>query len=113
MYKLQCVAKADKLNVRPQKKRSLISNENPTSISNKGHGIDQANKRQKGVERQPIDVGVEAREEACGVKNLYKRVIRTEKKVYMPLLPLNFKGIEILEDLNNRMEWVLRDYGIS
>ena len=34
----------------------------------------------------------------------------TGKKVYRPPLPLTYKEIEFLEELNNSMEHVFRDY---
>ena len=39
-----------------------------------------------------------------------KGVIRTEKKFYRPPLPSTYQETELLEDLNNGMEWVLRYY---
>ena len=40
-------------------------------------------------------------------------MIRTGKKVYRPPLPSTCTETEISEDLNDGMEWVLRDYGLS
>ena len=42
-----------------------------------------------------------------------KGVICTEDKFHMPTLPSTYKWTELLEGLNERMEWVPRDYGIS
>ena len=40
-------------------------------------------------------------------------MICTGKKVYRNPLPSTYKETELLEDLNDGMEWVLRDYGTS
>ena len=50
--------------------------------------------------------------EAC-VKTIEHGVIHTGKKVYRPPLPSTYKETEFWEGLNNGMEWVFRDYGIS
>ena len=42
-----------------------------------------------------------------------KGVIVTGKKVYTPRLPSTYKETELSEELNDGMEWVLRDYRIS
>ena len=75
--------------------------------------MDKAIKRRKGVESYPTPVGVEAGAEACGKNPTEKVVIHTGKKVYRPPLPSTYKETELSENLNNGMEWVFRDYGIS
>ena len=47
--------------------------------------------RHKGVEGQPISVGVDAGAEACGKNPIEKGVIRIRKKVYKPPLPSTYK----------------------
>ena len=42
-----------------------------------------------------------------------KGVIQTGKKVYRPPLPPTYKETELSEDLDDVMEWVLRDFRIS
>ena len=51
--------------------------------------------------------------EACGKPHKKKVVIHTVKKFYRPPLTSTYKETELLEELNNGMEWVLRDYGRS
>ena len=70
-------------------------------------------KIRKWVESQPISVGVEAMSDACRKTLTEKGVIRTGKKVYMPPLPYTYKENELSEDLNDGMEWLVREYGIS
>ena len=65
--------------------------------------MDKAIKRCKGVESQPIHVGVEARADKCGKTPTEKGVIRTGQKVYRPTLTYTYKETEILEDLNDGM----------
>ena len=73
--------------------------------------MDKAIKICKGVESQPVNVGVEARLDACGEAPTENGIIRTGNKVYRPPLPPTYKEIEISEDLNDGTEWVLRYYG--
>ena len=75
--------------------------------------MDKAIKIRKGIEIQPIYLGVETRADACGKPPTEKGVIRKRKKVYMPPLPSTYKETELLDDLNDGMEWVFRDYEIS
>ena len=63
--KFQSVVEADQQNGEPKDKRPLAENENPASRSNKEQDTYKAVKRQKGVEGQPIAIGVEAGAEAC------------------------------------------------
>ena len=51
--------------------------------------------------------------EACGKPHTKKVVIHTVNKFYRLPLPSTYKETELLEELNNGMEWVLRDYGRS
>ena len=53
--------------------------------------MDKSTKRLKPVERHPIAVGVEARENECGENPTEKRVICTGKKVYRPPLSSTYK----------------------
>ena len=62
------MAEAKQHNIGLQKKRLLAENENPNSVSNKGHEIDQATKIWKGVYGYYIAIVVGARSEACGDK---------------------------------------------
>ena len=73
--------------------------------------MDKASKRQNVVEGHTISIDVEARVEACGKSPTEGGVIRTGNKVYRPLLPYTYKETEFLEDFNDRMEWVFREYG--
>ena len=75
--------------------------------------MDQSKKSRKGIEGQTLAVCVEARAEAYGSKHPEEGVIWTGKKVYMPQLPSKNKEVELSEDLNYGMEWVLRYYGGS
>ena len=75
--------------------------------------MDKTTKIWKGVEGHTIAVGVEARVEACGKTPKEKGVIHTGKKVYRPPLPSTCKEMELLEDLNDGIEWVFIDYRIS
>ena len=59
----QSVVEAEQQNDGPYQKRPLIENENPTRNSNQKQGMDEATNRRKGVERNPIAVGVETRVE--------------------------------------------------
>ena len=63
--------------------------------------MDKSTKRRKGVERQTIAVGVEARSYECEKKPIEKGVIHTGKKVYRHPIPSTYKEIELLEDLND------------
>ena len=65
MSKFKIVVEAEQQKGGPQKKRSLVKNETPASRSNQEQGIDKSTKRHKGVEIQPIAVGVESRADAC------------------------------------------------
>ena len=49
----------------------------------------------------------------AGGDPIEKGVILTGKKVYRPSLPSTYKETELLEELNDGMEWVLIDYGVS
>ena len=73
--------------------------------------MDKSINRQKLVEGQTIAVGVDAGADACGKNPIEKGVISTGKKVYRPPLPSTYKETELLEDLNDGMEWVFRYYG--
>ena len=55
--------------------------------------MNQATKIRKGVNRQTISVGVEARAEACGET--------PGNKFYRIPLPSTYKETEILDNLNN------------
>ena len=105
----QSVVEAEQKYGGPHQKRPQAENKIPASKSKQGQGMDKAIKRQKWVEIQPIAVGVDAGEEACGKTSTKKEVICTGKKVYMPPLPYTYKETELSEDLNNGSEWVFRD----
>ena len=49
----------------------------------------------------------------AGKNHIEKGFICIGKKFYRPPLPYTYKRKELSEDLNNVMEWVFRDYGIS
>ena len=70
------------------------------------------NKIWKGGERQPIDIGIGKIAEASGKITPEKGDILTGKKFYRSPLPSTYKEMELLEDLNDGLEWVFRDYGI-
>ena len=72
----------------------------------------KAIKRKKLVEGQPISVCIDTGAEACGKNPTEKGVIRTGEKLYRPPLPSTYKETEILEDLNDGTERVLKYYGI-
>ena len=65
--------------------------------------MDQATKRQKRVEIQPIDICVEESTETCGETSSENGVICTGKKVYRPPLPSTYKKTELLEYLKYGM----------
>ena len=87
MSTFQIVVEAEQQNGGPQKRRLLEENGNSTSRSNHEQEMDKAIKRRKGVEIQPISVGLDAGTEACSKKPTEKIVICTGKKVYRPPLP--------------------------
>ena len=86
----QSLVEAEQRNGGPQKKRPLAENENPASMSNQEQGVDKYIKRQKGVEFQPISVGIDAGAEACGKPPVEKGVICTRKKFYRTPLPSTY-----------------------
>ena len=57
--------------------------------------MEQAIKRKKWVESQPIAIGVESRVEACGKNPAEKEVICTGNKVYRTPLPSTYKETEL------------------
>ena len=63
--------------------------------------------------RQTIAVGVEARADACRAKPIDKGVVFIGKKFYRTPMSFNYKETELSENLNDGMEWVFRDHGIS
>ena len=109
----QSVVAAEQRNCGPQPKRPLAENKNPASRSNQEQGMDKSIKRQKLFESQTIAVGVDAVSEVCGKNPTEQGVIRTGKKVYRPPLTSTYKETELLEDLNDGMECLFRDYGRS
>ena len=74
--------------------------------------MDKSIKIWKGVESHPIAIGVETRADTCGKPPTEKGVIHTGNKSYRHPLPSTYKRTELLEDLNDGMEWAFRDYGI-
>ena len=73
--------------------------------------MNQSTKRSKGYEGKTIPIGVNARIEAFREPYPEKGVICSEKKFYTLPLPYTYKETELSEELNDGMEWVLRDYG--
>ena len=63
--KFKIVVEAEQWKVGPQQKQPLAENKPPARRSNQEQRIDKSIKRHKGVEIQPIAVGVESRSDAC------------------------------------------------
>ena len=75
--------------------------------------MEKSSKKNKGVESEYTDVCVEARADTCVKPPIEMGVIVTGKKVYrLPLLSI-YKEMDLPEDLNDGMEWVIRYYGKS
>ena len=75
----QSVVDEERLNRKPQKKRTLVENEKPIRRSNQEQRMDKSIKRQKGVEGQPISLGVDAGSKTCG-ENPYKRELYAQRR---------------------------------
>ena len=66
MSTFQSLVESGQRNGGPQEKRPLAENENLAIRSNQEHNMDKFIKRQKGVEIQPIAVGVDSGVDLCG-----------------------------------------------
>ena len=91
----QSMVEAEKRNGVPQQKQPLAEKETPSRRSNQEQGMDKSIKRQKGVEFQPLAVGVGAGAESCGKTPIEKGVICTGKKFYRPPLSSTYKETEL------------------
>ena len=109
----QSVVELEQQNGGPQKKQPPEENENLARRLNQEQEMDKSINRFKGVESQSIYVGFGAGAEVWGKPPTEKGVICTGKKVYRPPLPSTYKERELLEDINDDMEWVFRYYVIS
>ena len=78
------VVQGEQRNSEPQQNHPLAENENPEIISNKKQGMNKFTKIQKRVDSQPIDVGVEARTEACGKPPQKRELYAHGRKVISP-----------------------------
>ena len=65
--------------------------------------MDKSTKKRKGIESQPISLGVEAGVEACRKKPTEKGGINIGNKFYRPPLKSTYKETKLLEDLNDSM----------
>ena len=101
----QSVAKAEEREGGTQEKRAC-----PVEGAEMEGGPRPA-KQRKGCQGQAIP----AEGDKCSEQEmtLEKGVIRTGRKIYRPSLLSTYREPELSEDLNDRMEWVFRDYGRS